>query len=231
MNCVIVDNNPVSRTATAELLSQVTGLSNVVECSDGMEAFIVLSNQKVDLLFVDIEMPGTSGFELIRNLASKCPVIIITTLRRESSVDALDIDVADYILKPVTPHRFIDSIEKAREIISYREASAPPEGRQFVFVRENGVLRKVMLDEIDYMEAMGDYVKIYTPSRFYIAHTKLRSIQQKLPSMRFLKVHRSFIIALNKIDKIEDGMIIINHKSIPVADGYRPILNSRLHIL
>src|SRR5580765_8092388 len=129
MNCVIVDNNPISRMATAELLGQVTGLSSVVECSDGMEAFIVLSNQKVDLLFVDIEMPGTSGIELIRNLASKCPVIIITTLRRESSVDALDIDVADYILKPVTPHRFIDSIEKAREIISYREASAPPEGR------------------------------------------------------------------------------------------------------
>jgi DNA-binding LytR/AlgR family response regulator len=231
MNCVIVDNNPVSRMATAELLGQVTGLSNVVECSDGVEAFNILSNQKVDLLFVDVEMPGTSGIELIRNLASKCPVIIITTLRKEYSVDALDIDVADYILKPVTPRRFVDSIEKAREIISYQDANAPTEAIQFVFVRENGVLRKVMLDEIDYMEAMGDYVKIFTPSRFYIAHTKLRSIQQKLPSRKFLKVHRSFIIALDKIDKIEDGMIIINRKPIPVADGYRAILNSRLHIL
>jgi DNA-binding LytR/AlgR family response regulator len=100
-----------------------------------------------------------------------------------------------------------------------------------LFVRDNGSLRKIVIDEIDYIEAMGDYVKIFTGTKFYLARTKLQSIQEKIPCDRFLKVHRSFIIALNKIDRIEEGKIIINQKSIPVADGYRAVLNSRLHIL
>jgi two-component system LytT family response regulator len=231
MNCVIVDDNPLARMAMAELVSQVSDLTCVGECANAIDAFNLLQNQKVDLLLLDIEMPGTSGIELTRNLGNRSPVIIFTTGKKEYAVDAFELDVADYLVKPVSPARFFNSIEKAREIIAYKKGSLPSEEQEFVFVRENGMLKKVMLEEILFMEAMGDYVKIFVASKFYMVHSKLRSIEEKLPPVKFLKVHRSFIVALNKIERIEEGVIVINQKPIPVADAYRSTLNSRLHIL
>src|SRR4030095_1195729 len=230
MNCVIVDDNPLARMAMVELVSQVNGLNSAGECGNAIDAFNILQQQKVDLLLLDIEMPGISGIELIKNLGTKCPVIIFTTAKKEYAVDAFELDVADYLVKPVTPGRFFHAIEKAREIISYNKGSANPE-QEFVFARENGVLRKINLDDILYMEAMGDYVKIFVQSKFFMVHTKLRSIEEKLPSDKFLKVHRSFIVAINQIERIEEGVIVINQKPIPVADAYRSTLNNKLHIL
>ena len=231
MNCVIVDDNPLARMAMAELVSQVNGLNNVGECENGIDAFNIIREQKVDLLLLDIEMPGASGIDLIKNLGDKSPVIIFTTGKKEYAVDAFDLDVADYIIKPVNPARFFKAIEKAREIISFQQSSTVQSPQEFVFVRDNGVLKKIDLDDILFMEAMGDYVKIFTGSRFFIAHTRLRSIEQKIPAEKFLRVHRSFIVALNKIEKVEEGVIVIDQKPIPVADTYRSILNHRLHIL
>ena len=229
MNCVIVDNNPHSRMEMAELLSNVNGVRTAGECQTSDEVLNIFNKQRVDLVFIDIELPDTS--EIVRNLGNKCPVVILINANQKSTLDDFEFDVADCIIKPVTPSRLSSAIQKAKDIISFQASLSQTESIQFVFVRENGALRKVMLDDIDYVEAMGDYVKIFTRSRFYIAHTKIRSIQQKLPANQFLKVHRSFVIALSKIDKIEEGFIIINQKQIPVADGYRAVLNSRLHIL
>jgi len=213
----------------AELLSNVNGVRTAGECQTSDEVLNIFNKQRVDLVFIDIELPDTS--EIVRNLGNKCPVVILITANQKSTLDDFEFDVADCIIKPVTPSRLSSAIQKAKDIISFQASLSQTESIQFVFVRENGALRKVMLDDIDYVEAMGDYVKIFTRSRFYIAHTKIRSIQQKLPANQFLKVHRSFVIALSKIDKIEEGFIIINQKQIPVADGYRAVLNSRLHIL
>ena len=231
MNCVIVDDNALARMAMAELVSQVNGLNNVGECENGIEACNIIREQKVDLLLLDIEMPGASGIDVIKNLGDNSPVIIFTTGKKEYAVDAFDLDVADYIVKPVSPARFFKAIDKAREIISYQQSGITSTPQEFVFVRDNGVLRKINLDEILFMEAMGDYVKIFIASRFFIAHTRLRSIEQKIPAQKFLRVHRSFIVALNKIEKVEEGVIVINQTPIPVADTYRSILNNRLNIL
>jgi two-component system LytT family response regulator len=231
MNCVIVDDNPLARMAMAELVSQVNGLDKIGECENGIEACNIIREHKVDLLLLDIEMPGASGIDLIRYLGPKSPVIIFTTGKKEYAVDAFELDVADYIVKPINPARFFKAIEKAREIITYQRSDPQSPSREFVFVRDNGVLRKINLDDILYMEAMGDYVKIFTGPRFFLAHTRLRSIEEKIPTEKFLKVHRSFIVALNKIEKVEEGVIVINQSPIPVADSYRAVLNSRLNIL
>jgi len=231
MNCVIVDDNPLARMAMAELVSQVNGLNNVGECENGIDACNIIREQKVDLLLLDIEMPGASGIDVIKNLGDNSPVIIFTTGKKEYAVDAFDLDVADYIVKPVSPARFFKAIDKAREIISYQQNGTTLSPQEFVFVRDNGVLRKINLDDILYMEAMGDYVKIFTALKFFIAHTRLRSIEQKIPAQKFLRVHRSFIVALNKVEKVEEGVIVINQTPIPVADTYRALLNNRLHIL
>src|SRR6478672_1754450 len=157
MNCVIVDNNPHSRMAMAELLSQMNGVYTAAECDNEVEALNILNNQKIDLLLIDVELSRTP--EVISSLRAKCPVIILINSNQEDPIDHFDLHVADYITKPVTPARLSTAIEKAKHLISYQSSAAQIESLQFVFVRENGALRKVMLDDIDYIEAMGDYVK------------------------------------------------------------------------
>jgi len=230
MNCVIVDDNPLARMAMAELVSQVSGLTCIAECENALDAFNIIRNQDVDVLLLDIEMPGTTGIDLIKNLGAKCPVIIFTTAKKEYAVEAFDLDVADYLVKPVDPVRFFRAIEKAKDIVNYNKFT-PGFEQEFLFARENGVLRKIAFEEILYMEAMGDYVKIFVPSKFYMVHTKLGAIEEKLPPEKFLRVHRSYMVALNKIEKIQEGVIVINQKPIPVADAYRSVLKKRVLIL
>jgi DNA-binding LytR/AlgR family response regulator len=214
-----------------QLASQVEDLTVVGECSNAMEAYNLVHSQQVDILFLDIEMPEMSGLELTRHLGSKRPIIVFTTSRREYAVDAFELNVADYIVKPVTAPRFLQAIEKVREIYSSNRVDFSVEEKEFVFIRDNGILKRLLIDDIFFLEAMGDYVKIFTKQTFHAIHTTLRKVEEKLPSNKFLRVHRSFIVALNKIEKIEEGVIVINNKTVPVADAYRSALNKQLNIL
>ena len=230
MNCLIIDDNKMARTAMQQLASQVEDLVVVGECSSGMEAYNLMNSQAVDLLFLDIEMPGMTGIELTRNLVDKKPIIIFTTSKREYAVDAFELKVADYIVKPVTLPRFLQAIEKAIEIYNSNKTDVSVEETEFVFIRDNGILKRLLIEDIHFMEAMGDYVKVFTQQKFHAIHTTLKNVEEKLPPNKFLRVHRSYIVALNKIEKIEEGVIVINNKTIPVADAYRKILNKRLNI-
>jgi DNA-binding LytR/AlgR family response regulator len=139
--------------------------------------------------------------------------------------------VADYIVKPVTTSRFLQAIEKVREIYNSNKVDVSVEEKEFVFIRDNGILKRLMIDDIHFLEAMGDYVKVFTQQKFHAIHVTLKNVEDKLPSNKFLRVHRSYIVAVNKIEKIEDGVIIINNKPVPVADAYRSTLNKRLNLL
>ncbi len=231
MNCLIIDDNPMARTAMKQIASQVNDLSVAGECANAMEAYNVLQSTPVDILLLDIEMPEMSGLELTKHLGNKKPIIIFTTSRKEYAADAFDLNVADYIVKPVTPPRFLQAIDKAREIFNSNKADVSAEDKEFVFIRDNGILKRLLIDEIHFLEAMGDYVKVFTQQKFHAIHTTLKNVEEKLPVSKFLRVHRSYIVALNKIDKIEEGVIIIGNKTIPVADAYRSTLNKRLNIL
>ncbi|MDB5200462.1 MAG: DNA-binding response regulator [Chitinophagaceae bacterium] len=230
MNCLIIDDNKMARTAMKQLASQVEELTIVGECSSGLEAYNLMNSLAVDLLFLDIEMPGMTGIELTRNLVDKKPIIIFTTSKTEYAVDAFELKVADYIVKPVTLPRFLQAIEKATEIYNSNKTDVSVEETEFVFIRDNGVLKRLLIEDILFMEAMGDYVKVFTQQKFHAIHTTLKNVEEKLPPNKFLRVHRSYIVALNKIEKIEEGVIVINNKTIPVADAYRKILNKRLNI-
>ncbi|MEO5996119.1 MAG: LytTR family DNA-binding domain-containing protein [Chitinophagaceae bacterium] len=231
MNCLIVDDNKMALIAMKELASQVSDLNVIAECSSAMEAYNILQTQPVDLLFLDIEMPQMSGLELTRHLKDKRPIIVFITSKKEYAFDAFELNVADYILKPVKVVRFLQAIEKVREIYGSSKQDVSIGEKEFVFIRDNGILKKILIDDILFLEAMGDYVKVYTAQKFHAVHTTLRAVEDKLPPEKFLRTHRSFIVALNKIDKIEEGVIVINSKTIPVADAYRSILNRRLNII
>lgn len=232
MRCLIVDDNKMARMAMKQLVSQVKALELVAECSDAMEAYNHLASRDIDLLLLDIEMPGMTGLELTKKLGNRSPLIIFTTAKTDYAVEAFELNVVDYVIKPVLPARFLQAIEKAREVSESAKADVrtSPE-HDFVFVKDNGVLKKINVDDMLYLEAMGDYVKVYTGQRFHVLHATLKSIEEKLPPAKFVRVHRSYIVSLNKIDFIQDGAITIGKASVPIADTYRNVLNKRLNLL
>ncbi len=231
MNCLIVDDNKIARTTMIQLASQVADLKVSGDFENAMDAYNYLVNQSVDLLLLDIEMPGMTGVELTKNLGNKRPLIIFTTSKKEYATEAFDLNVADYITKPITPARFLQAIDKVREIINSRKTEVKTDEDSFVFIRDSNNIRRLKMDDILYAEAMGDYVKLHTTQKFYAVHTTLKAVETRLPESKFIKVHRSFIVALSKIDTIQDGGIVISGKSIPVADAYRAALNARMKVL
>jgi two-component system, LytTR family, response regulator len=231
MNCLIVDDNKMARMATAQLVSQITHLNLVGECSNAMEAYNTVKNHEVDLLLLDIEMPEMTGLELTKNLGEKSPLIIFTTAKKDYAVEAFEMNVVDYLVKPITPARFMQAIERAKETLESARQELNVENKEFVFIRDNGILKRINIDEIIYLEAMGDYVKVFTQQKFHVVHTTLKALEEKLPASKFMRIHRSYIIALNKIDFIQDGVINLGKTAVPVADAYRSSLNKRLNLI
>jgi DNA-binding LytR/AlgR family response regulator len=231
MKALIIDDNKIARMTMRQLAAKVADLDVVAECSNAMEAFEVMKAQHVDLLLLDIEMPGMSGLELTKKLGSIRPLIIFISSKREYAADAFDLNVVDYLVKPVTTPRFLQAIEKAREMVESNKEEVKVKGDEFLFIRDSNIVRRLRLDQILYAEAMGDYVKLYTPERFYAVHTTLRAVEERLPASDFLRVHRSYLVAVDKIDTMDGGALVVNGKPVPVADAYRVALNRRMNIL
>jgi len=231
MNCLIVDDNKIARTTLRQMAGKVRDLTVTGECETAMDAYNLMQEQPVDLLLLDIEMPGMTGLELTKHLGDNRPVIIFTTSQKEYASEAFDLNVADYVIKPVNPARFLQAIDKARDIIDSRREEVKLEEDNFLFIRDSAIVRRLNLDEILYAEAMGDYVKLHTLHRFFAIHTTLKAVEERLPVSRFIRVHRSYVVAVNKIDTIQDGAIVIQGKPVPVADAYRAALNRRMNIL
>ena len=231
MNCLIIDDNIIARITMKHLASQVKDLVVLADFDNAIDAYAFIQQQTVDILLLDIEMPGMTGLELTKNLSRNRPLIIFTTSKKEYAVEAFELNVADYIVKPVTPSRFIQAIERAREIIESNKEDVRIAEDEFIFIRDSNVVRRLKIDDILYAEAMGDYVKLHTPQKFYAIHTTLRAVEERLPSSKFIRVHRSYIASLQKIDTIQDGALVINGKAVPVADAYRAALNKKMNVL
>jgi DNA-binding LytR/AlgR family response regulator len=231
MNALIIDDNKIARTTIRQLAAKAGDIDIVAECADAMAAYELLQLKRVDLLLLDVEMPGMSGLELTQNLGDKRPVIIFITSKREYAADAFDLNVADYIIKPVTTPRFMQAIDKAREILESNREEINVKDDEFIFIRDSNVVRRLKLNDILYAEAMGDYVKLYTPERFYAIHATLKAVEDRLPSSRFLRVHRSYLVAVDKIDTLDGGALIVGGRPLPVADAFRAALNKRMNIL
>jgi DNA-binding LytR/AlgR family response regulator len=231
MKCIIVDDNKMARMALKQLVSQVQGLDLIAECNDAAEALDVLNSSQVDILLLDIEMPEMTGFDLIKKLGNSKPLIIFTTAKKDYAVEAFELNVVDYLVKPIALPRFRQAIDKAVEALDSNKQELKVEEQSFVFVKDNGILKRIAIDDILFLEAMGDYVKVHTPQKFHVVHATLKSIEEKLPPSKFIRVHRSFIVAINKIDYIQEGTISIGKTSIPVADTHKSNLNRRLNLL
>ncbi len=214
-----------------QLVSQNPDLTLVGECEDATEAYKQIMAKPADLLLLDIEMPGMNGIDLVKNLGNNRPLIIFTTSKKEYAAEAFDLNVADYITKPVYPIRFLQAVERAKDIFQSKKQDIKVVDDEFLFVRDSSIVRRININDILFAEAMGDYVKLFLQQKYYAIHSTLKAVEEKLPPNKFLRVHRSYIVQLSKIDTLQKGMLLINGKSIPVADAYRAILNKRMQVL
>lgn len=230
MKALIVDDNDMARTTLAHLAKQIPTLTIVNQYSNAIEAYNHLQNNHVDLIFLDIEMPEITGIELTKTLPKKDTIIIFASSNKEYALEAFELNIADYILKPITPARFLQAVNKAQTIWNSKKEQVQVEKEEFIFVRDSNVTRRLKLDDILYAEAMGDYVKFYTKDKMFAIHGTMKTAEERLPKDNFIRVHRSFIIALSKIDTLQDGGIVLDGKFVPVADAYRRALNTRMNV-
>jgi two-component system LytT family response regulator len=233
MNCIVVDDNKLDRTAVKILVQQVDFLRFKEECATPVDAFNYLQKEEVDLVFLDVEMPGMSGIELVKNL-EKRPIIILITSKTDYAVEAFELNVADYIVKPVTLPRFTMAVAKAKELFDSRDHVVESNGeKDYIFVRSNSVLTKIKLADITHLHALGDYVNIYTQEKDkrYTIHCTLRSMEEKLPGNKFYRLHRSYLVALDHIDTIEDSTAYVGKQFIPIADQFKKELLKKLNLI
>lgn len=230
MKALIVDDNDMARTTLAHLAKQIPTLTIVNQYSNAIEAYNHLQNNHVDVIFLDIEMPEMTGIELTKTLPKKDTIIIFTSSNKEYALEAFELNIADYILKPITPARFLQAVNKAQTIWNSKKEQVQVDREEFIFVRDSNVTRRLKLDDILYAEAMGDYVKFYTKDKMFAIHGTMKTAEERLPKDNFIRVHRSFIIAVSKIDTLQDGGIVLDGKFVPVADAYRKALNTRMNV-
>ncbi|HTF02944.1 MAG TPA: LytTR family DNA-binding domain-containing protein [Bacteroidia bacterium] len=228
MTAIIVDDDSLSRDLITHLIGKTGFLRAVQSFSGPTDALTWLTSNKVDLIFLDIEMPGMTGLEFIEALNNPYQKIILVTSHREFALEAFDHRVVDYLVKPITYPRFYQSVTKAKEAPSIN-AELKSEN-DIVFVKKEHVLVSVRKSDIMWVEAMGDYAVIHTHKEKFTMHNTLKDIQEKLPAPSFIRVHRSFLIRVDQIQKIEDNVISCNGKLIPIGKSYKEDVFRKLNL-
>ena len=230
LSCMIVDDEPLAVKMLEDLVSRTPNLKAVASFNDPIEAIECLKAKPVDVLFLDIQMPDLDGLNFSKMVPAETKVIF-TTAFKEYAFDSYEVSALDYLLKPIRYPKFLKAIEKARQWFDRNEKAEGKEERESVFVRVDGQLRKVDVKQIQYVEGMKDYVMIYleNESRPLITHVTMKAMEDMLPSSTFMRVHRSYIVALDKIRSIDrNSCIYIGKEVIRVSEGYKEAFNSYL---
>ncbi len=231
IKALIVDDEALARKSLERLSEKSDQIEIAGICASAEEALQLLEKHKVDLIFLDIEMPGLSGLELIDHLPY-LPHIVITTGNKEYAYDAFEYDVTDFLIKPIAQPRFLASIEKVIARENRISAIAGGSSEKELYVKTDGKYIRLPYDKIMYFENVGDYIKIITDGiGTHVIYGALKAIDEKLTYPRFLKVHRSFIVNLDKIKDIEDNTLVIDKKVIPISRAYKPIIMKTINIL
>lgn len=227
---LIVDDNIMSRIFIKQLLEQVPSIIISGECDNAVDALDELHNEDIDILFLDIEMPGMSGLEMLRSLTVR-PLTILTTANKGYGSEAYELNVVDYLVKPLQLPRTMMAINRATELLKQKDAYLNEVHSDHLFIKENKIIRKILIDDIYLLEARGDYVKIYVTEKYHVVHGTLKLFEDRLPSSRFMRVHRSYIVAIEKIDYIEENVLYLNNIPVPLSDSYRSPFLKKLNLL
>lgn len=228
MNCILIDDERPALELLEDNIRQIPYLNILGSCRKPLEALEILKMQQVDLMFLDIQMPGINGLDLLRSLSNP-PMVILVTAYGEHALDGFNLDVVDYLVKPVPFSRLLKGVQKAHELFQIRQPqsrlSAPD--NDHVFVNANYSLVKIRIPDITYIEGMKDYVRINMgEGKPVITRMGLRNIEERLGTERFMRVHKSYIIALDKIESVQKTQLMVAGTEIPIGDGYRQTLQN-----
>jgi two-component system LytT family response regulator len=229
LRCIAVDDEPLALDLLEDNIKQVPYLQLVAKCRNAMEALEVLQKDPVDLIFLDIQMPGLTGLQFIQTLAIK-PMVILITAYDQYALDGFNLDVVDYLVKPVAFDRFLKACNKAWEF--YKLKNQPEhvnenEEQEYFFVNAEYSLVKVVVDDIIMIEGLKDYIKIHlTNNKPLVIRMSMKSIEEKLSPKKFLRIHKSYIAAIPKITSIRKGSVFLGSLEVPVSDNYKDQLLS-----
>jgi DNA-binding LytR/AlgR family response regulator len=228
-NCIIVDDEPLARNLLSDYVRKVPQLNLVDTLSSPLQVMDVLQRNEIDIMFLDVQMPDLTGISLLKVLQKK-PLIVLTTAYSEYALEGYELDVADYLLKPITFERFLRTVDKITMRLNERKApvTAVPAGKPsvdtaqpFVFVKDGTKLIKLRIDEILYVEGLKDYVTIHTKAQKAVSLQRLKALEEELPADKFIRVHNSFIVAFNAIDVIHKNDVQIGTAMIPIGETYK----------
>ncbi|MFX3625777.1 MAG: LytR/AlgR family response regulator transcription factor [bacterium] len=219
ISCLIVDDEPLAQDVLHNYIKQTPQLELVGICNNAIEALEKMKHNIVDLIFLDIEMPEISGVDFLRSLKDP-PIAIFTTAYQNYAVEGYELNAIDYLLKPFSKERFIKAVKKAEELLILLEEHSQKED-DYIFIKADQKLQKVYYNDIYYIEALADYVKIHTPEKRFITLQTMKNMEAKLPDKYFRRVHRSYIVALDKIESLVGSALEIQDQKIPIGKNYK----------
>ena len=227
INCLVVDDEPIARKGIMEHIAQVEFLYAVASCKNAIEASIEMKRNQIDIIFLDIQMPKITGIDFLKNLQNP-PLIILTTAFPEYAIEGYELNILDYLLKPISFERFFKSILKAQSQLDKREQEYIGTTEPFFFIKSNQKLEKIYIDDVLYIEALSNHIIIYTRQKKYIAYMSFKGIESQLPKNLFLKIHKSFIVSVNAIQTIDNDEVILENKTLPISKSYKAAVTERI---
>ncbi|WP_055096524.1 LytR/AlgR family response regulator transcription factor [Flavobacterium aquidurense] len=229
IKCVLIDDEPLAIKVLQNYFTNFTDFEVIGTFNNSLEALDFINSTPVDAVFLDINMPMMTGFELISLIENKTKVII-TTAFREFAAESYDLDVLDYLVKPIPLPRFIKCINKITTEYNLKNniKVETTKGDSHIFIKVDKKMMKINIEEILFVEGMKEYIKVVTPDKTYITHKSLTSLSEELPSDRFLRIHKSYVIALNKVKSIEGNRIQIQSYTIPIGRNYSKEVKNKI---
>jgi DNA-binding LytR/AlgR family response regulator len=228
IRCLIIDDEPIARDLLKLYCEQAPGLELITTCINAEEAYRALHEHEIDLIFLDIEMPGIRGTDFLRSL-KKPPLVVFTTAYSHYAVEGFELNSVDYLVKPITFERFYQAVQKVADRLG-SNINNHDEKPDHVFLKQDSKLIRVVFSQINYIQAERDFSSVFLEDKRLLAGMHLKLMEAILPARIFLRVHRSFIVNLNRISEIKGNTLIINGHEIPVGAGYRDELFRRLGI-
>jgi two-component system LytT family response regulator len=220
INCLVVDDEPIARQGLLEHIRQIDFLYSAGECKSPLEAASFMQKNKVDLLYLDIQMPKMTGIDFIKNNA-QLPPVVLTTAYSEYAIEGYELDVLDYLLKPVSFNRFYKSALKAQEYLALKNQQHPESKDEYFFIKSNQKIEKILISEVLYVEGMANYIVVHTAQKKYIAYLTFKGIEEQLPPQLFIRIHRSYLVAIHAIKSINSEEVVLQNISLPISKNYK----------